>query len=133
MASIGPITLEPLEFEVANAKVKLSFTVSFNSYDINSNQPYRMVVRLVGEDQAEGNPDDPIAGGLLTPPILGQLVQSDGLASKSFAFNKTLPRANLNEDTPPEPNPDEIQAVVTLTPVVPTAVTRQSNIRTLVA
>jgi hypothetical protein len=133
MASIGPITLDPIDIEVANATVNVSFIVSFNSYDINSNQPYRMEVRLVGEDQAEGNADDPIVGGRLTPPILGQLVASDGLTSKSFAFEKTLPRANLNEDTPPEPNPDEIQVVVTLTPVLPTAVTRQSNVRTLVA
>jgi hypothetical protein len=142
MASIGPITLDPIDVVVANATVDVSFTVSFNSYDVNSNQQYRMVCRLVGEDQAEGNPDDPINNGTLTPVInlpggpqisLGQVIAADGLTSKTFTFTKTLAKADLDEDQPPEPNPDEIQAEVTLTPILPTTVTRQSNVQSLVA
>ena len=92
-----------------------------------------MVVRLVGDDTPEGNADEAILNGNLTPLLFGQVIQSDGLASKTFSFTKTLPKANLDEDKPPEPNPDEIQAEVTLTPILPTTVTRQSNVRTLVA
>jgi hypothetical protein len=141
MASIGSIDLGPITINVANATVDVDVEVKFTSYDVNSNQPYRMVCRLMGDDTPEGNPDEVIPGGSLTPAItlggvtidLGQAVQADGLTSKTFTFNKTLPKANLNEDTGAEPNPDEIQAEVTLTPILPTTVTKQSNVQTLVA
>lgn len=133
MASIGPITLDPINVVVANATVHVSYTVSFSSYDIHSNQQYRMVCRLVGDDTPEGNADDAIANGNLTPLFFGQLIQADGQTSKTFSFTKTLAKSNLDEDQPPEPNPDEIQAEVTLTPILPVAVSRQSNVQTLVA
>ena len=142
MASINSIDLGPIQVVVANATVDVDVTVGFSSYDVHSNQPYKMVCRLMGDDTPEGNPDEPIRNGSLTPvlnlpglpPIdLGQVIQSDGLTSKTFTFTKTLPKADLNEDVAPEPNPDEIQAEVTLTPILPAAVTRQSNQRTLVA
>jgi hypothetical protein len=87
-----------------------------------------MVCQPVGDDTPEGNADDPIRNGSLTPVInlpglppidLGQIIQSDGLTSKTFTFTKTLAKADLNEDVAPEPNPDEIQAEVTLTPILP--------------
>jgi hypothetical protein len=142
MASIRSITLDPINVVVANATVNVNLEVDFDTYDVNSNQRYKMVCRLVGDDTPEGNPDDPIRNGSLTPvlnipplpPIdLGQVIQSDGLTTKSFTFTKTLAKADLDEDQSPEPNPDEIQAEVTLTPILPQTVTRQSNQRTLVA
>jgi hypothetical protein len=142
MASITSITLAPINVVVANATVDVDVTVSFTSYDVNSNQAYRMVCRLVGDDAPEGNPDDVIRNGSLTPAInipglppidLGQIIQADGLTSKSFTFTKTLAKSDLDEDVAPEPNPDEIQAEVTLTPILPQTVTRQSNVQTLVA
>ena len=142
MASISTITLDPINVVVANATVNVNVAVAFNSYDVNSNQQYKMVCRLVGDDTPEGNPDDVIRNGSLTPvltlpglpPIdLGQVIQADGLTSKSFTFTKTLAKADLNEDVAPEPNPDEIQAEVTLTPILPQTVTRQSNVQSLVA
>jgi hypothetical protein len=132
MASIGLITLDPINVVVANATVHAQYTVTYSSYDVNSNQPYLMVARLVGDDTPEGNPDDSILNGNLTP-LFGQVIQSDGLASKSFTFTKTLAKASLNEDQPPEPNPDEIQVEVTLTPILPVAASRQSSAQTLVA
>jgi hypothetical protein len=142
MASITSITLDPINVVVANATVNVHVDVAFNSYDVNSNQQYKMVCRLVGDDTPEGNPDDSVRNGSLTPAIslpglppidLGQLIQADGLTTKSFTFTKTLAKADLDEDQAPEPNPDEIQAEVTLTPLLPQTVTRQSNVRTLVA
>jgi hypothetical protein len=142
MASIDSITLDPISVVVANATVTVRVTLGFNTYDVNSNQQYRMICRLVGDDTPEGNPDDTIRNGSLTPVInipplppidLGQIVQSDGLTTKSFVFTKTLAKADLDEDQAPEPNPDEIQAEVTLTPILPQTVTRQSTARTLVA
>jgi hypothetical protein len=142
MASISSITLDPINVVVANATVNVNVTVLFNSYDVNSNQPYKMICRLVGDDTPEGNPDDAIRNGSLTPvltlpglpPIdLGQVIQADGLTTKTFTFTKTLAKADLDEDVAPEPNPDEIQAEVTLTPILPQTVSRQSSARTLVA
>ena len=142
MASINSITLDPINVVVANATVDVDVTVLFDSYDVHSNQRYKMVCRLVGDDTPEGNPDDAIRNGSLTPvltlpglpPIdLGQVIQADGLTTKTFTFTKTLAKADLDEDQAPEPNPDEIQAEVTLTPLLPQTVTRQSNQRTLVA
>jgi len=143
MASISSITLDPISVVVANATVNVHVTVGFNNYDINSGQQYKMVVRLMGDDTPEGNADDLIPGGSLTPTLssfpgvptidLGQIIQADGLASKSFTFPKTLAKSALDEDKAPEPNPDEIQAEVTLTPILPATVTRQSAVQTLVA
>ena len=142
MASISSITLDPINVVVANATVNVDVDVLFDSYDVHSNQRYKMVCRLVGDDTPEGNPDEAIRNGSLTPvlnippfpPIdLGQVIQADGLTTKSFTFTKTLAKADLDEDQAPEPNPDEIQAEVTLTPILPQTVTRQSNQRTLVA
>jgi hypothetical protein len=142
MASIDSITLDPISVVVANATVTVRVKLAFDTYDVNSNQQYRMICRLVGDDTPEGNPDDPIRNGSLTPVItipplppidLGQVVASDGLTNKSFVFTKTLAKSDLDEDQAPEPNPDEIQAEVTLTPILPQTVTRQSTARTLVA
>jgi hypothetical protein len=96
--------------------VNVHVTVGFTNYDINSGQQYKMVCRLMGGDTAEGNADDLIPGGSLTP-----------------TFTKTLARSALDKDKAPEPNPDEIQAEVTLTPILPATVTRQSAVQTLVA
>jgi hypothetical protein len=142
MASIASITLDPIDVVVANATVDVNVTVSFSSFDVKSNLPYKMTCKLVGDDTPEGNADDAIPNGNLTPVInlpglppidLGQVIASDGLTSKTFTFTKTLAKADLDEDVPPAPNPDEIQAEVTLTPILPTAVTRQSAPQTLVA
>jgi hypothetical protein len=142
MASITSITLDPITVVVANATVNVHVAVAYDTYDVHSNQRYKMVCKLVGDDTPEGNPDDAINNGSLTPvltlpgipPIdLGQVIQSDGLTSQTFTFVKTLAKADLDEDKAPEPNPDEIQAEVTLTPILPQTVTRQSTARTLVA
>jgi hypothetical protein len=64
------------------------------------------------------------------PPIpipLLSTIASDGRASVHRKFTKTLPLTALDEDKPPVPNPDEIRAQVTLTPVLPATVVRESN------
>ena len=90
---------------VANATVDVN--VGFSAYDVKSGQQYKMVGKIVGDDTPEGNADDPIPNGSLTPVItlpggppieLGQLVQADGLTSKTFTFTKTVAKADLDED-----------------------------------
>ena len=146
MARVTNLTLD---LEVVNdganlvANVSAEYDIEFDSYDINSNQPYREACKLIGDDTgitpAEDGVDDAIANGQLFPQLLFpspgpfplpiplfNTVQSDGLASIDRVHTKTISLSNLDEDQSPVPNPDEIRAQVSLTPVLPAAVIRES-------
>ena len=104
--------------------------------------------KLIGDDSgitpAEDGTDDAIANGTLFPQLLFPPfpIVSSGLASPLIPlFNttssngqaftdrvhqKTINLSNLDEDQSPVPNPDEIRAQVSLDPVLPAAVTRES-------
>jgi hypothetical protein len=153
MASISNLSLE---IEVVNdganlvANVEASYRINWSSYDQNSNQPYRESCVLIGDDTgivpAEDGTDDPILGGQLFPqllfppfpvvdggsPVVSPLVPlfnttaSNGNAFTDRVHTKSIPLSNLDEDQDPVPNPDEIRAQVTMTPVLPAAVTRES-------
>jgi hypothetical protein len=153
MASISNVTLD---IQVVNdganlvANVTATYRINWSSYDQHSNQPYRESCVLIGDDTginpAEDGTDDAIPNGTLFPqllfppfpplPPLGGLAspliplfgttQSDGQAFLDRVHTKTISLSNLNEDQAPVPNPDEIRAVVTMTPVLPAAVTRES-------
>jgi hypothetical protein len=137
MASVNNLTLA---IAVVNngpnleANIEVEYDIVFSSYDQASNQPYAESCRLVGDDTgifpAEDGVDDPIPGGTLFPPInfppFNQ-VASNGQISVHRTRTRTLPLSNLNEDAAPVPNPDELRALVTLTPVAPVAVSRESN------
>jgi hypothetical protein len=136
MAGVSNLTLA---IQVVNngpnleANVSVEYDIVFSSYDQNSNQPYAEACRLIGDDTgivpAEDGVDDAIPGGQLFPlfpiPPFNQ-VSSNGAASVHRVRTRTLPLSNLNEDQAPTPNPDEIRAQVTLTPVLPVAVARES-------
>jgi hypothetical protein len=136
MASVSNLTLN---IAVVNnganldANIDVEYDILFNSYDQNSNQPYAETCRLIGDDTgivpAEDGVDDAITGGTLFPafPFPGlNLVASNGAASAHRTRSKTLPLNNLNEDQGAVPNPDELRALVTLSPVAPVAVSRES-------
>jgi hypothetical protein len=141
MASVSNITLA---IDVVNnganleANVTVEYDITFSSYDQNSNQPYTEFCRLIGDDTgitpAEDGVDDAIPGGQLFPagpfpfpfPVLNTIA-SDGRASVHRRHTKTLPLSALNEDQPPVPNADELRAQVTLNPVLPVALVRESN------
>jgi hypothetical protein len=91
---------------------------------------------MVGDDTGitppEDGVDDAIPNGQLFPivlfpplplPLLAQTA-ANGQASVKRTRTKTLALGNLNEDAT---GLDELRAVVTLTPVQPAAVTRESN------
>ena len=149
MARVTNLTLD---LEVVNdganlvASVTAAYDIEFDSYDINSNQPYRESCRLIGDDTgitpAEDGVDDSIANGqlfpqLLFPPLPGpgpiplplplfNSVSSNGQTSIHRSHSKTINLTSLDEDQAPTPNPDEIRAQVSLTPVLPVAVIRES-------
>lgn len=137
MASVTNLTLAiAVVNDGANlvANITVEYDINFSAFDQASNQPYAEVCRLIGDDTgivpAEDGVDDPIPGGTLFPlipiPPFNQ-VSSNGLATVHKTRTRTLPLSNLNEDTGAVPNPDELRAVVTLTPVAPAAVKRESN------
>jgi hypothetical protein len=151
MASVSNLTLD---VEVVNdganlvANVTASYRLNWSSYDINSNQPYREVCKLIGDDSgitpAEDGTDDNITNGQLFPqllfptfpaapgPVISPLVPlfntvaAEGQPFLDRVHTKTINLSNLDEDQAPVANPDEIRAQVSLTPVLPAAVTRES-------
>jgi hypothetical protein len=135
MATVSDLTLT---IDVVNdgpdleARITVEYDIDFSSYDQNSNQPYREVCRLIGDDTgiapAEDGVDDLIPNGQLFPFLLfpGQ-VASDGKATVHRTRTKTIPLSSLNEDSQAGANPDEIRAQVTLSPILPVAVSRESS------
>jgi hypothetical protein len=123
-----------LAFDVANVHIKVSYDITWNSYDQASNQPYRETVRLIGDDTGitppEDGTDDSIPNGTLSPVFFPVTLQSNGAPTLHRSFAKTIARANLNEDPA---GLDEILAVAQLAPVAPAAVRAESNQKTLVA
>ena len=53
-------------------------------------------------------------------------MSSNGQTSIHRSHSKTINLTSLDEDQAPTPNPDEIRAQVSLTPVLPVAVIRES-------
>jgi hypothetical protein len=121
------------------ANITVDYDIVFSSFDQNSNLQYSEVCRLIGDDSginpAEDGTDDAIPGGQLVPVVgpppfpiqIPSLIASDGRPSVHRQFTKTLPLSALNEDQPPVPNPDEIRAQVSLTPVLPSTLVRESS------
>jgi hypothetical protein len=146
MASVSNLTLD---IEVVNdganlvANVTAEYRINWSTYDQESEQPYREVCKLVGDDSginpAEDGVDDAIVNGQLFPqllfppfpaipaiPVPSGTVSSNGQPFLDRVHTKTINLSNLDEDQDPVPNPDEIRAAVTLTPVLPVAITRES-------
>lgn len=122
MASISNLVLD-IDIDVANAEITVDYDINFSSFDVNSNVTYLETCRIVEKDlPPEDGTDDAV-----TPMIPGFLpfafVSSNGLNSLHRTRTKTIPKSQLDKDV----GTDEIRAVVTLTPQLPTAATRESN------
>jgi hypothetical protein len=117
-------------------EVTVKYSLHGDAFDIASLQPYEETCKLVGNDRVfgEDNNDDNIVGGELTPLLInpnvpnspGRVVFFD-VAPIQRVFTKAFPRIHLNEDV----GPDELTAVVTLTPIPPKEVKRESNMEVL--
>lgn len=130
MANISDVKLRIVP-DVANAEVVVAYTVEWSDSDISSNQPYEESCSLIGDDTGVGDPataggDDDL-GVILTPP--GSVLTADGETTLARSFTKTIALATLNEDVKPvATNPDDIRAVVRLTPLFPALVQAESNL-----
>ncbi len=129
MATIGPVTLK-LTLKGNDANVEVSYQVNFDSYDKAANQHYVEVCQLIGDDTGTGDvpaPDHTL--GFLTPIGAGHVMAS-GKSTLKREWKKTFRKTELDEDRGSMPNPDEIRATVTLTPVLPAAAKAESNLVT---
>jgi hypothetical protein len=127
MATIGPVKLN-IDVQGNQATVDVTYDISFDSYDQNSNQAYVEVCRLMGDDTnvgdtGEAGADDAL--GFVTPIFL-RSTASNGQPKLSRRWTKTFPKGDLDEDRGNVPNPDEFYARVTLTPVAPSTVSKDS-------
>ncbi len=127
MATIGPVKLN-IDIQGNQATVEVAYDITFDSYDQNSNQHYVEVCRLMGDDTnvgdtGEAGADDPL--GFVTPIFL-RSTASNGQPKLSRRWTKTFPKGDLDEDRGNVPNPDEFFARVTLTPVAPATVSKDS-------
>ena len=120
MASIQPITLRisnPLPNGLVS--VDISYVVSASSHDLASEQNYREVCVLIGDDTPGDGTDD-----ILRTVVDQTLVFSGTFPHQSRAIQFFMPKSQLDEDSGIFIDADEIRARVTLTPI---ATSRESN------
>jgi hypothetical protein len=121
MASIQPITLR-ISPKLPNGlvSVDISYVVSASSHDLASEQNYREVCVLIGDDTPGDGTDD-----VLRTVVDQTLIFSGTFPHQSRAIQFFMPSSQLDEDTGIFIDADEIRARVTLTPI---ATTRESNL-----
>jgi hypothetical protein len=115
--------------------VTVSYEIQFDTFDRATDQPYLEMISLIGDDtDVPGDPASAAPDDQLGTIVTGNVVRASMSAGKpTLARNvvSTVATATLNEDRLPVPNPDEIRAVVALTPRGPVAVAHESNVVTL--
>ena len=107
------------------AKARVTYSIEGDLEDHSSGQTYIETCRLIGDDTPGDGTDDIINNGLLlrATTIMGPHTRFDRV------LELTLPAANLDEDKGIFfPDTDEIRALVTLTPLLPTPQTSESNL-----
>ncbi len=125
MAAIGPVELK-IAVKGTSASVDVVYEIAFDSFDQNSNQSYVEVCRVIGDDTATGDvPGEDTTIGFLTPMFVTD-TRSDGKPTLKRTWKKAFRVSDLDEDR--GTNVDEIRALVTLTPVLPAATKRESNL-----
>ena len=112
---ISNLTLT-LTRDIANAEVEVNYRINWSAFDQLTNLDYTESWSLVGLDGVNKTT-------LFTGPILLSGVSSDQASFTDRTKVATIPWADLDEDLNAT---DEIAAVVTLTPKLPTAKSAQS-------
>jgi hypothetical protein len=102
--------------DIANAEVDLFFRINWSKFDQLTDLSYSESWSLVALDGANKTT-------IFTGPVLATGVSSKGDTSTDRTKSATIPWADLDEDLNDD---DEIAAVVTLTPRLPTTKIAQS-------
>lgn len=118
MAKIGPVTLK-LDRKGSETTVDVSYEITFEKQDQDAKQVYEKICRLIGDDTNVGDPEEAAPDDTLgfLSPMFTEDTAAKGKAKLDRHFTKTFRTADLDEDRGTVPNPDEIRARVTLTPL----------------
>jgi hypothetical protein len=122
--------------DVANVTIKMDYDITFDEFDRRTNLLYIESWRVIGDDTGQDGDDGPIGDDpLLGVGAFAQFVASNGLAVLHRTRTRTAPWASLDEDAglPAPADDDEIRAVVTLTPRLPTATSFESAVQVISA
>ena len=126
MASISNVSLQIFE-NAGTAVVRVSYRLTATHHDGPHEQAYRELVQLVGIDigPGEDGQSELIPGGTVWD---GVVVFSTSQVSFEQTRERTLPSSILDEDPGPIIREDEIRARLTLIPLPPQSLSRESNL-----
>jgi hypothetical protein len=132
MATLSNVSLGIVR-DVANADLTLSYTITWSAFDQLTNLSYFSSFRVIGDDTGQDGDNLPLGDDAI--PIGLQLLRvhsSNGQASTTVNVPTfTIPWVALDEDgslAAADAKDDEIRAVVTLTPQLPAATSRESAV-----
>jgi hypothetical protein len=133
MPTISNLTLTVVK-DVANAEVQGEFDLVWSPFEQTTDLEFDERFSLIEDDTNQDGDnlpigDDPVSLGLFTPLVR---VSSNGQAVTHRTRSFTIPFSNLDKDIGVNED-DEIRAVVTLTPLLPAATSRESNAVTVTA
>ena len=133
MASLRNVTVAIVR-DVANAEITVEYDIDWSEFDRNTNVEYSETWLLRGDDTGQDGDNGPVGDDHISlGPILVATVSSNGQATTHRTKSKTIAFGNLDEDTGALPDgDDEIRAVVTLTPRLPLATSRESTLPAVV-
>lgn len=118
-----------------NRELQVIYDIDFDFFDNETNLRYRHVVEAIGDDtNVAGDPASSAPDDVLTK-LRDEVVRAsdaqdqngNGLPRFHVEFTELVAKSTLNEDIG-NPNPDEIRVKVTLTPLLPVQVVRESNL-----
>jgi hypothetical protein len=121
MATIGPVKLA-VKVQGDQATVDVTYDIKFSATDVKNKQAYEEECRIIGDDT---NPSDAAAGAggddtlEFITPLFNKAVKPGKTDTVSRRHKKSFRALDLNEDVGSIPNPDEIRALVILTPAPP--------------
>jgi hypothetical protein len=118
-----------------NREVNVTYEIDFDFFDNATNLRYKHVVELIGDDTnvpgdpASSAPDEVLATLRSDVVRAGEApdVNGNGLPRLPVHLTQEFGKSTLNEDIG-NPNPDEIRVKVTLTPLLPVQIVRESNL-----
>ena len=126
MPTISNLTLSLVK-DVANMDITFEFDIEWNAFEQATDLEFDEAWKVIGDDTNQDGDnlpvgDDPISLGLM--PIVR--VSSNGNAVTHRTKTRTIAFSSFDEDVGVN-EADEIRAVVTLTPLLPVATSREST------
>ena len=127
MASVSTPNLD-VEIQNDNRQLNVDYTITFDAFDQASQLSYKHVTQVIGDDTNVAGDPSTVAPDDVLETIINDVVQANGATSLPVTIQHVVGKSKLNEDTGSAFNPDEIRVKVTLTPILPLQIVRESNL-----